>query len=244
MRPCLLPAALILALVAAACSSAPPRPSGAGSTAVLRLMRDWRGVWTGQIRDSPMGAMPYTLYVAARGDHLSLTSAQMREAGLESLRHEYRLFHFDQGLPLLQYRLAQRSRIDEGTLVYLANLSNDDEAVFCAEDRGCDELKLTVVRLSETSVEFRTMIDESNHSAFALSFNSRDIPQEHESRGSRSAPSGDRVEEQAKPRVQLDEDGNPLDQDLTLPENLDQDLGVKKKEAEPKKAPARPDSKR
>lgn len=220
------PLAVVLALVLAGCSGAKPKPTGAGSTAVLRLLRDWRGVWSGQVRDSPMGGMPYTLFVEEASEGLRLTSAPMREADLDGVKHVYRLLHFDRGTPVIEFALTQKARTQKGELSYREDLSSEDEAVFCPEEAGCDKVQLSARRAGERALELEVMVDEARHAAITLAFTSRKIPADRSFEP--DLPATERPERDAarKPKVQLDEEGHPLDQDVVLEEHLDEDVGT------------------
>lgn len=214
--------ALALTAAAAACKTAEVRPTGAGSTAVLRLLRDWRGVWSGPVRESPMGELAYTLYVEEKDDAIRLLSAPLREAGLDTLKHEYRLIHFVKGNPAIEFSLSQKGRTDEGRLIYREEDSGEETAVFCREDSGCDKLKFVVEMLDEKTVELKTMVDEAPHAAFKLKFVSRDVPKDHGEWLDK--PVADKPKD-VKPKVKVDADGNPLDQDMVLQEHKDDDAG-------------------
>jgi hypothetical protein len=231
MRKCLIALSVLAGLVAVGCSTAKTRPTGAGSTPVLRLMRDWRGVWTGHVRDSPMGQMTYTLYVEAAGGELVLSSAPMKEPGLDSIRHSYRLIHFEKGNPLIEYSLAQRGKTVEGTVAYREDLSNDDEAVFCPEDKGCDRVRFSVALSGDKAVLVKTRVDEARHADFDLAFASREIPTNHGEWLDRPVPGSDKPK---NPKTRVDEDGNPLDQDTVLKDHVDDDVGTTKKKDAPK----------
>jgi hypothetical protein len=213
----LLALCVLTALVA--CSSAPPRPTGAGSTAALRLLRDWRGVWSGKVRDSPMGAMAYTLYVEEAGSAIRARMAPQREYELESMRHEYTLLNFDRGVPVVRFSLTQRNSTSEGELVYQEELSTDDEAVFCPADLGCVQVKVAFVRIDDRAVSVRTWVDESRHAEVGLRFASSQIPKA----GAEIEP----VEPvKSEPQVQpaRKNSGDPLDEDVYLEEHVDQDI--------------------
>jgi len=232
-----LPLALA-ALALAGCATAEVRPTGAGSTAVLRLMRDWRGVWSGTVRESPMGPMNSTLYIEPKEDHLALASAPIREAGLDTLKHEYRLYHFDKGMPRIEYTLSQRGRTDQGRLAYQEDASDDEAAVFCPEEGSCDKLRLTFSMVGAKAMTFKTMVDEAPHSHFTLTFVTRDIPKDRGEWLEKPPPPpgiGGESTTSKKPGPKLDADGNPLDQDLVLEENLDEDAGTAKRKKDEKK---------
>lgn len=227
MRIAPLAALIALAVSLAGCSGSRPKPTGAGSTAVLRLMRDWRGVWSGQVRDSPMGGMPYTLWVEEAEGGLRLTSAPMREADLDSVKHVYRLLHFDRGTPVIEFALTQKARTQKGALVYREDLSSEDEAIFCPEEVGCDKVQLSALLAGERALELKVLVDEASHASITLAFTNRKIPAD---RGVEpELPAGDRSKKggssKKNPTVELDEDGHPLDQDVVLEEHVDEDAG-------------------
>jgi hypothetical protein len=173
------PLAVMVAATLVGCAASQVRPTGAGSTAVLRLMRDWRGVWSGQVKDSPMGALSYTVYVEeAPGAKIRLRMALQREADLETMRHLYELSNFHSGTPVIHYALAQRSSRQEGEVAYREELSSDEEAVFCTDEGGCDKLKVAVVMLSATKVHLRTMLREAPHATIELQFASGEVPKD------------------------------------------------------------------
>ncbi|HEY3449310.1 MAG TPA: hypothetical protein VGK67_23340 [Myxococcales bacterium] len=238
MRTRLLPLLFALAALAVAgCKTVEVKPTGAGSTAVLRLMRDWRGVWAGAVRESPMGAMNYTLYVEPKDDHLLMVSAPIREAGLDSIKHEYRLFRFDKGMPRIEFTLTQRGRTDEGRLAYQEDASTEEDAIFCPEEGTCDKLRMTFTMVSDKVVAFKTLVDEAPHSQFTLTFVSKDIPKNHGEWLEKPPPPpglGGESTKSTKPKPKLDADGNPLDQDLVLKENVDEDAGTAKKKKKEK----------
>ncbi len=222
----LVPALLFVALLSAGCSSAKPKPTGAGSTPVLCLLRDWRGVWSGPMKDSPMGPMTYTLWVEDAGEYLKVTSAPLREAGLDTIKHTYKLVQFDQGVPYIEYDLAQRATVHRGTVLYREPLSTDEEAVFCAEDGGCDKVKFVISQTGEQSLSFHTMIAEAPHAEWALRYTSAEIPKDRGLDVDRPEPTEPKPKK--KPARQFDEHGNPLDTDLYLEDHQDQDVGEKK----------------
>ncbi|MGC4122391.1 MAG: hypothetical protein QM765_48980 [Myxococcales bacterium] len=220
------------------CKTVDVKPTGAGSTAVLRVMRDWRGVWAGTVRESPMGPMNYTLYIEPKDDHLVLASAPIREAGLDSIKHEYRLYHFDKGMPSVEYTLSQKGRTDQGKLAYQEDASTDEDAIFCPVDGTCDKLRMTFSLVGERSITFKTSVDEAPHAQFTLSFVTKDIPANHGEWTEKPPPPpgiGGESTKSTKPKPKLDADGNPLDQDLVLKENVDEDAGTAKKKKDEKK---------
>jgi hypothetical protein len=172
-------AVLAAAVGLSACAAAKVKPTGAGSTEVLRMLRDWRGVWSGSVQDSPMGKLSYTLYVEEMpGARIRARMAPQRDADLDDMRHSYELAHFDAGTPAIHYALAQRNARHEGDLGYRAELSGDDEAVFCAEEGGCDKVQLIFARLSPKKVQLRSMVHESGHALIDLEFTSSEVPRD------------------------------------------------------------------
>jgi hypothetical protein len=212
--------AISVLIVSAACASAPPRPTGAGSTSVLRLLRDWRGVWGGEVRDSPMGGMPYVLHVEERAEALQARMAPQSEVGLEDMEHTYELFDFDQGIPRIRFSLFQRSATQRGEVVYREELSNDDVAVFCAEEAGCDKVKLAIRRIDDQTLSFHTLVHESFHARMDVRFVSATIPREK--------PRAVEEEPETTLREPVEEkksDALPIDRDIYLEERLDEDIG-------------------
>lgn len=200
------------------CASAPPRPTGAGSTSVLRLMRDWRGVWSGKVRDSPMGAMAYTLYVEEAGPAIRARMAPQREIELEGMRHEYTLMNFVRGVPVVRFALTQRNSTQEGELVYQEELSSDEEAIFCSPDRGCVQVKLAFVRADDRALTIRTWVHENRHADIGLRFSSAQIPKA----GVEIEPVAPVKEPQAEPARKRG--GDPVDDDVFLDEHVDEDI--------------------
>lgn len=219
--------AALVALVSLGCVGSRPKPTGAGSTAILRLMRDWRGVWTGQVHNSPMGAFPYTVFVEEAIEHIFVTSAPMSEQGLDTIRHVYRLVHFDHGTPVIELELSQRAQRQNGSLAYRENLSTDDEAVFCPQDLGCEKVMLRAVRVANQAVRMKVIVNEANHAEIELAFSRREIPGDRDAdmpvRPMIHAPR--KSARPTKPSRHLDEQGHPLDEDIVLPEHLDKDAG-------------------
>lgn len=246
MRTRLLPFLFALAAVAASgCTTVEVKPTGAGSTTALRLMRDWRGVWSGAVRESPMGPFNYTLYIEPKEDHLVLTSAPIRESALETIKHEYRLYNFDKGMPRVEYTLSQKGRTDEGRLAYQEDASSDEDAIFCPEEGSCDKLTLTFSVAGDKAMTFKTMVDEAPHTQFTLSFVTREIPKNKgEWTEKPPPPPGGESTKSTKPKPKLDADGNPLDQDLILKENVDEDAGTAKKKKDDKKVEEKKDEKK
>ncbi len=171
------PFALIAALGFAACAGSKVKPTGAGSTQVLRLMRDWRGLWAGAVNDSPMGPLPYTVAIdEVAGQKLRVRMTPQRDGDLDNMRHAYELSNFTAGTPSIHYVLEQRNTRQEGDVTYREDLSTDAEAVFCPGEAGCDGLKLSVERASDTRLLLRAMVREAPHAVIELQFTSREVP--------------------------------------------------------------------
>ncbi|MGI5862515.1 MAG: hypothetical protein ACOX6T_10725 [Myxococcales bacterium] len=220
MTPAKLLAALAAIAAAASCSTAPPKPTGAGSTATLRLLRDWRGVWSGQVKDSPMGAMPYTLYVTETGSQVHASMAPQRDINLEGMQHEYDFINFTQGTPFIRYSLTQRNATQTGDLVYQESLSTDDTAVFCPPDRGCVKAQLTFVKLDDRSLLMRAMVHEDRHSEIELRFVTSQIPKAAaEIEPVAPVMKRSKAEPASKPAG-----GEPTDSDLYLEDHVDEDI--------------------
>ena len=221
MNPARLFVALAAAVAAASCSTAAPKPTGAGSTAVLRLLRDWRGVWSGQVKNSPMGEMSYTLHVTETGTQVHASMAPQRDVNLEGMRHEYDFVSFTQGTPFIRYSLTQRNATQAGDLVYQESLSTDDTAVFCPPDRGCVKAKLSFVKLDERSLLMRAMVHEDRHSEIELRFASSQVPKA----AAEIEPAAAEMKRTKVDRATEQAGGDPTDSDLYLEEHLDEDIG-------------------
>ncbi len=220
-------AALALAVSLAGCASNKPKPTLAGSTPVLQLLRDWRGVWKGSVKDSPMGSMTYTLHIEKAGAAVRVKMAPQRESGLESMKQVYELINFERGTPHIRYALSQRATAQKGELVYRDDLSDEERAVFCPEEEGCDKLKLTLVKLSETRVAIKSQVHESAHSEVEVSFASADVPKPGAEVLEDDADSASAVGSSA--RAKESESAEPkADKDLYLEEHLDKDLSLGK----------------
>jgi hypothetical protein len=222
---------LLLALCAAvalgACSSAKPAPTGAGSTAVLRLLRDWRGVWTGRATESPMGAMPYVLYVTEEQDTLHARLAKQKDPTLDSMRHEYDFVNFKAGTPAIRYSLAQRATQHDGEVLYEASLSTDDEAVFCDTVSGCDKVKMVVTRISDKALNMRTLVHEALHSDIELRFAGTEIPKDADVADDSDRPPPPKLDapKTKKGKGKTAKKAGGEDEDLYLEEHLDKDIG-------------------
>jgi hypothetical protein len=220
MKTTKLAIALLCLGTLAACAAQKPKPTGAGSTTVLRLMRDWRGVWSGRVKESPMGPMSYTLYVEEAGSQLRLRMAPQRELELESMKHEYDLINFTQGTPVVRFSLTQRNATHQGELVYQEEASNENEAVFCPADKGCVQMQMSFVRLDDRTLLIRSMVDEAPHSEIELRYTSAKIPK------AAALESDDQPELKSTKVEQTSGKSNgPEDKDLYLEEHLDQDIG-------------------
>lgn len=171
------PIALLAALGLAGCAGPKVKPTGAGSTAALRLMRDWRGLWSGAVKDSPMGQLPYALAIEeVDGRKLRVRMTPQRDGDLDNMRHAYELSDFAAGMPSIHYVLEQRNTRQEGEVSYREDLSTDSEAVFCPAEAGCDRVKLSVEMESQTRVLLRAMVREAPHATIELEFASREVP--------------------------------------------------------------------
>jgi hypothetical protein len=223
--------ALALGTVALGCASNKPRPTLAGSTPVLRLMRDWRGVWKGSVKDSPMGGMPYVLYVEEVGPVLRARMAPSKDPTLESVKQAYELVNFVKGKPHIRYVVSQRSSTQKGELEYREDLSSDESAVFCLAEVGCDKLKVIFLMQSQTKLTMRTLVDEAPHSDLDLSFASAEIPKAGDEL---EEASGTAVEERPQARPAAKPAAEKADTDVYLEEHVDKDV------AESKATPADP----
>ena len=207
----------ILAGLVLACSAAPKRPTGAGSTPVLRLLRDWRGVWSGNIKESPMGAMAYTLHVVEDEGKLEVTMARQKDENLADMHQRFIFTNFVRGTPRIHFHLSQRNTTQKGELTYREDLSSDGEAIFCAEE--CDKVKLTFVKTGADSVAMSTVVAEAAHSEVELHFVSNDIPPEAAVVDDRPRPKKEAAEKPVEKR------NGSVDQDVVLKEHLDEDIG-------------------
>jgi hypothetical protein len=209
---------LTIASVALSCKSAPPRPTGAGSTQVLRVLRDWRGVWSGSIKESPMGPMSYALHIIREGEELVVTMARQKDEGLDGMSQRLELVNFFKGSPRIHYRLSQRNTSQEGELVYIEAASSDAEAVFCAE--SCDKVRLIVSALGAQELALRAMVNEAPHAEMEVHFSSPSIPKDADEPESAKRPKAD-----GKLRGGEGSEDGPVDQDIILKENVDRDIG-------------------
>ena len=169
--------AALLAL-AAGCASAPKNPNGlAGTTDILSLMRDWRGVWSGGVRESPIGPLSYTLYIEKRPKMVHLRMADEDGAGLSDLRNEFALLNFERGTPQIRALLTMRGRTTVQNLVYQPDRSDDRSAAFCLEGKGCVFTELVFTRLGQSRVAIRAMVEEARFAEIEVRFLDRHIPE-------------------------------------------------------------------
>lgn len=169
----------IAALLAAnlACASAPKNPDGlAGTTDILALMRDWRGVWSGGVRDSPIGPLSYTLYIEKRPEMIHLRMADAGEGELADLRNEFALLDFERGTPRIRVLLTMRGRTTIQDLVYQPERSSQRSAAFCLEGKGCVFTELIFTRIGQSRVAIRAMVEEARFAEIEVRFMEREIP--------------------------------------------------------------------
>jgi len=214
--------ALTLGL-ALACSSTPkPIPTLAGSTKVLRLMRDWRGVWGGSVKARPRGPMPYKVVVEESGKSVMVRLAPSKDPALEGVRHQYELVNFFKGTPMIRFALEQRGALQQGELVYLEELSEDHRAVFCAMEAGCDKVQLAVTSGSDSALTIKVMVHEASHAEMELAYVGKSLPKEEEAADEQPTTVIKRT------KIRTTEDGEPSDQDLYLEDHVDEDVGTGK----------------
>ena len=179
-----------------ACASAPKNPNGlAGTTDILSLMRDWRGVWSGGVRDSPIGQLSYTLYIEARSKVVHLRMADAEESGLDDLKNEFALINFERGTPRVRVLLKMRGKTTIQELVYQPERSTDQSASFCLENKGCVFTELVFTRLGKSRVGIRARVEESPYADIEVRFLEREVPKsgvEKERARLTSEPSDDR----------------------------------------------------
>lgn len=161
-----------------ACASAPKNPNGlAGSTDILALMRDWRGVWSGGVRDSPIGPLTYTLYIEKRPKMVHLRMADAGAGALADLRNEFALIDFERGTPRIRVLLTMRGRTTIQDLVYQPDRSSDRSASFCLEGKGCVFTELVFTRIGQSRVAIRAMVEEARFADLEVRFMEREIPE-------------------------------------------------------------------
>lgn len=196
----------------------------AGSTSALRMLRDWRGTWTGTMEDSPMGKMPYTLYVEDVGGTglLRVRMARPTDPLLETVSQTYEFLEFKEGTPKIRFSVSQRNSTQEGTLLYDVQRSSDREAVFCLAGRGCDKLMAVFTVLGPQDLEMRTLVNEASHSRALVAYTSPDVPTETAPAATPATfpePSPEPKKKEKKPV-----DDGPIDRDAILEENYDKDI--------------------
>lgn len=207
-----------LTVLVAACATSRPAQTLAGSTPVLQLLRDWRGVWKGTVKDSPMGAMAYVLWVAAAGGSLTAQMAPQQESGLESMQHSYEFIDFDRGHPSIRFRLQQRNSLQADEVFYRDDLSTDDAAVFCHPDAGCDKVRLTITRVSDRRLVFAATVDEAAHCEISLAYAGAEIPQQLAEDTAASTLKRTRIPGKVESKDPTE------DRDVYLEENFDKDV--------------------
>lgn len=169
----------ITALLAStlACASVAKNPNGlAGSTDILALMRDWRGVWNGSVRESPIGPLSYTLYIEERPNMVHLRMADASDASLSDLRNEFALLNFDRGTPRIRVLLTMRGRTTIQNLIYQPEHSSESSASFCLEDKGCVFTELIFSRIGQSRVSIRAKVEEAKFADIEVRFLEREIP--------------------------------------------------------------------
>lgn len=218
---------LATASLALSMACATPKPvMQAGSTSVLRLLRDWRGTWTGKIDDSPMGPMTYTLYVEDVGGTglLRVRMARPRDPTLDTVKQTYEFLEFKDGSPKIRFAVSQRNSTQDGRLTYREERSSDSEAVFCLEGRGCDKLMLIFTQLGPQELRMRTLVDEARHTDAVLAYTSPEVPAEE------AAPEPELIREpvptpkKAKQEKKKGGGDSPIDRDEILKEHYDKDI--------------------
>ncbi len=181
-----------------ACASAPKNPNGlAGTTDILALMRDWRGVWSGGVLDSPIGPLSYTLYIDRRPEMIHLRMADAGEGDLADLRNEFALLNFERGTPRIRALLTMRGKTAIQDLVYRPERSSQSSASFCLEAKGCVFTELIFTRIGKARVAIRAMVEEAPFAEIEVRFLEREIPEsgiEAERARLTSTPQGSRQE--------------------------------------------------
>ena len=173
--------------IAAATGCATPVKSD-GIPPIRDVLRDWRGVWSGSVSDSPLGPFDYTLHITQEGkngDVIHLKMANGDEAP-EPVRSEFALMNFDEEKPRLRALVAFRSKTITRDYVYSPNRSTRSHASFCLKDRGCTFGEITFETGKRATVRLRAFVNEAPYAALSVQFVQRDIPEKKKRRVEKS----------------------------------------------------------
>jgi hypothetical protein len=139
-------------------------------------MNNWRGVWTGSVRESPIGPLSYTLYIEERPDMLYLRMADEGARALSEVRNEFAFLNFDRGTPRIRVLLTMRGRTTVQNLVYEPARSSDSSAAFCLEDKGCVFTELVFTRIGKLRVAIHAKVEEAKFADIEVRFLDSQIP--------------------------------------------------------------------